>query len=453
MSYWDTEDDEEEKIPFDAEPIERNQSAEFHRYLKEIKRNEKRNEPQKQKSYLTYLVVGLTVVVALLFVSVVSMGLKLSGMIDYAPSYTMNINAEKGDMSYAIAKGMLSSVSISAANSVYNDNEAEKNKGNITADTFFSNLMDSHGTGVIIELNKENGDAYIVTNYHVLGDKTKKTIYAYRWILLWDSVIPVKAEYIGGSATYDIAVLKVTASEEIKKSSCSYAEIGDSASICLGEEVCAVGNSRARNLRASTGVIAVEEELMPANNNTYDMFLSHNAEINGGNSGGGLYNAKGELIGIVNAKLKDVNSTTGTLLHKEVFQGMNYAIPINIAYNIARNIIKNTSNPKKANIGLEFAVNYSYANKHYDINEEGLGYTTYDMVVTKAVGGFWVNDKLVSITYEYGQEKKTEKLNRIFTLESVLFNLSKGDKITVVVERGGHNTNVAITVDSEISVN
>ena len=436
MSEFDMEEDE--KIPYDSEPIQRGAPHEYYRYVKEQKKQQKQGQERK-KNWLFYATIGLCVVVAVLSFSVFSIGKKLSLLTESGSDYTMNINATGNDASYAVAKGMLSSVCVSASST---NNGADAN-------AFFSSAMSSRGSGVIIELNKDTGSAYILTNYHVVSNTNTNKVYAYRWVLLWDSVVPIAATYVGGSSTYDIAVLKIENSNEIKKSSCAAARIAKSSSVCVGEQVCAIGNSRARNLRITTGVVSVEEDLM---GNNYNMYISHSADVNSGNSGGGLYNSSGDLVGIVNAKYKDVNETTGELLYAEVIHGMNYAIPIDLAYNIGKNIIRNNSGPIKPALGLTLGDSYSYSGKHFDILENGKGYTTYDMVITKSVGNFWVNDQLISATYNFAGVEQTMELNRLFALDSMLFNLDQGTEVKFKVLRNGSEHTVTVHVDSVVSV-
>lgn len=432
-------DMEEEKIPYDTEPIQRNAGADYYRYLKEQKKHEKQKKA-KSKNWLIYAVVALGVVVAVLGVSLFSISGKIAKLSKNGADYTMNISTTGGDQAYAVAKGMLSTVCVSASST---NNGADVN-------AFFSNSMSSRGSGVILELNKDKGDAIIVTNYHVVSNTSTNKVYSYRWVLLWDSVTPIAASYIGGTSKYDIAVLKIENSEEIKNSSCQPATIASSADVCIGEYVCAIGNSRARNLRITTGVVSVEEDLMGSG--TYNMYLSHSADVNSGNSGGGLYNSRGELVGIVNAKFRDVNETTGELMYYEVIHGMNYAIPVDIAYNIAKNIIRNDSNPLKPALGLTIGESYSYYDKTFTITDDGLGYTTYSLIITKSVGKFWVNDELLSLTYKSGGKDITVKLDRLFALDSALFNLDQGSEVSFIVKRGSSQTTLKVTVDSVASV-
>ena len=429
-------DEEEEKIPFDAEPIVRKPTQE---YKKKVKKKREATYG-KSKTFLYVFMALMIGVSAVLAYSLININKQVLELKDKNSSYTMNISSTGGNTSYATTKGMLSTVSVSASST---------NNGG-TAETFFSSAMASRGSGVILEVNKETGDAYIITNFHVVCSTANLKPFNYRWVLLWDSVNPISATYVGGSSTYDIAVLKIEGSAEIKNSTCTGVSVASSSKATIGEQVVAIGNSMARNLRISTGVVAVEEELMGSS--PYNMYISHSADVNSGNSGGGLYNANGELLGIVNAKFRDVNETTGELMYNEIIHGMNYAIPSEIAVSIAKNIIRNNGVLQKATLGLVLGSNYSYASKNYEVTQDGQGFTTYDLVVTKATGKFWANDKLISLTYEFAGSEKTVELNRLFSIESNVYNLSKQDKIKVVVERGGVQTELEMTIESQTSV-
>ena len=409
---------EEEKIPFDTEPIDRRPNREF---KKEIRENRPKQTGEKSKSILYLLFAGFLCVFFIMAYMLVNMKNDIEGMKSERNNYTMNISSVVGNTSYAATKGMLSTVSISASST-----------NNGTAETFFTNAMASRGSGVILDVNKITGDAYIITNFHVVCSLSTLKAYNYMWVMLWDSINPIPAEYIGGSNTYDIAVLKINSSNEIKNSSCTPATIGKSSKVAFGEEVVAIGNSMARNLRATTGVVAVEEELTGSLN--YSMYISHSADVNSGNSGGGLYDSTGALIGIVNAKFRDVNETTGELIYNEVIHGMNFAIPSEIAVSVAKNLIRNNGQLLKPTIGIALGNNLSYDAKYYNINENGCGYTTYDLVVTKAAGKFRLGDTLVAMTYEFEGKEVTVELNRLFSLENNIYNLKKGDTVKFAVE-------------------
>lgn len=188
------------------------------------------------------------------------------------------------------------------------------------------------GSGVIYSIDKQKGDAYIVTNYHViyyndLFDECKVYLYG-----MEADQYAIPATFIGGSIDNDIAVLKVTNSEVIKNSYAIVAPFADSEAVRVFDTAIVVGNPEGFGISATKGIISAESEKLDIDG--ADGTLIHlrvmrtDAAINPGNSGGGLYNEKGEIIGIVCAKRIG-----------EKVDNFGYAIPSNLAKNLVDNII------------------------------------------------------------------------------------------------------------------
>ena len=157
------------------------------------------------------------------------------------------------------------------------------------------------GSGVIY-----TKDGYIITNYHVVNENTKSIT-----VTLYDGS-QYEGKYIYGDQYVDLAVIK------IGKDDCDYAVIGDFEKMRLGDEVLAIGNPLGYGLTVTNGIISALDRSITVENTTMNL-LQTSAAINSGNSGGGLFNMNGELIGIVNAKI------AGTSV-----EGMGFAIPSTI---------------------------------------------------------------------------------------------------------------------------
>ena len=141
------------------------------------------------------------------------------------------------------------------------------------------------GSGVIYDPN-----GYIVTNYHVTDEAATSIT-----VVLYDGT-EYEAKFIYGDELADIAVVK------IEKTDCDYAVFGDSDQMSYGDLVLAIGNPQGLGLSVTNGIISRPGEAVTIGNSTMNL-LRTSAAINGGNSGGGLFNLNGELVGIVNAKL------------------------------------------------------------------------------------------------------------------------------------------------------
>ena len=138
---------------------------------------------------------------------------------------------------------------------------------------------------------------------------------------------------MGGSLYYDIAVLRIEDSEILKASSALAADVSSSDKVAVGDSAIAIGNARGYGISTSFGIVSVDSEyitMTAADEKTSVSFRATRVDtaVNSGNSGGGLFDDKGNLIGIVNAKIVD-----------EGVESIGYAIPSRVAVSIANNII------------------------------------------------------------------------------------------------------------------
>lgn len=176
------------------------------------------------------------------------------------------------------------------------------------------------GSGFIISSN-----GYILTNYHVIEDADEG---GYEISVLTYDGTEYTASIVGYEKDNDVAVLKIEAE------GLNAVTIGDSDAIVVGEDVYAVGNPLGELGYTMTGgmVSALDREITSYDSdtrtyNTINMFQV-DAAVNAGNSGGPVYNSRGEVIGIVTAKYSD----TGV-------EGLGFAIPINDAIELANDIM------------------------------------------------------------------------------------------------------------------
>ena len=226
-----------------------------------------------------------------------------------------------------------------------------------TFEASYGRTQNSVGSGVIYKLNKESGDAYVITNYHVVYNRNATTeggistdigLYLYGMEL---SSYKIKATYVGGSLNQDLAVLKVEGSEVLKNSSARAADIGDSDKVRVLDSVLVIGNPEGYGISVTKGIVSVESESLEmvgadAMTSLDLRVIRVDAAINEGNSGGGLFDENGNLIGIVNAK------RTGSDV-----DNIGYAIPISYARNFAESILyycdgDEVTSPSKALMGI-----------------------------------------------------------------------------------------------------
>lgn len=297
----------------------------------------------------------------------------------------------------------------------------------------------SYGTGVIIEDNKETGSAYILTNYHVVYEaintaNVRRAITVYLYGSETDGM-GIKATFIGGSANFDMAVLLVENSEIYKQSDANVCAFGDSDKITVGEDVRAIGNGQGEGIAVSSGIVSIDSlyiNVDVANKERWLRTIRTDASINGGNSGGGLFNMSGELIGIVNAKIVDTE-----------VEGMGYALPINDIKPLADKIVKEHKENGGVNsaivhtLGLTYKIAESWAeldkeNNTIKINESVI-ISEIERGEAADIAGLKVGDEVLSVRYA----GKLMKIDRHYKLDYLMLSSNDGDEIEFIVNRGG----------------
>ncbi|MBE6562888.1 MAG: trypsin-like serine protease [Ruminococcaceae bacterium] len=203
----------------------------------------------------------------------------------------------------------------------------------VTTDNFFFGqyVSEGAGSGVII-----SQDGYIITNNHVISDASSGEA-ASKITVRLRSGEEYEASLIGKDADSDVAILKIKA-ENLKA-----AVWGDSEKLVVGQQVVAVGNPLGElGGTVTTGIISASDREVQIDNVVMTL-IQIDAAVNPGNSGGGLFNTKGELIGIVNAK----SSGSG-------IEGLGFAIPSNEAQDITTQLLEHGYVRGKVYLGLSF---------------------------------------------------------------------------------------------------
>lgn len=221
----------------------------------------------------------------------------------------------------------------------------------------------SNGSGVIYK--KEFGAAYVVTNNHVIGNVEKIEI------ILSDGT-SVDANVVGKDLWTDLAVLKIS-SDKVK----SVMEFSDSEKVVVGQDSLAIGSPLGITLSntVTKGIISAKERQVPmdidedGSPDWYQTVIQTDTAINPGNSGGALVNSSGQLIGINQLKISNVNSSVTA-------EGIGFVIPANEVKVITEQLEKNGS-VKRPALGLQL-VSVATLNPqtvkselNYDISKQG----------------------------------------------------------------------------------
>lgn len=389
-----------------------------------------------------------------------------------------------------IAKNVLSSVRVCCAFkqsvSWFDNNRIPKVSG-------------SSGSGVFIDygFNKNGGSAYLITNYHVVYDAKADTkngisncIYLYPYGSLSSFTVGdinkdeylddvngdgvrdekdqgdmkgygIRATFVGGAMDYDIAVLKVEGSEYLKTSECEPVKFAKPNDLTVGEKAFAIGNANGQGISVTQGVVSVDSEYInmsaldnrDTNSDGYVdgvsfRVLRTDAAINHGNSGGGLFNAKGELIGITNAK--NVENET---------DNMGYALPIAQVQYLVGNILSNVEKgvggyATRAMLGVTTSIQQSKTELVDGklVVKETVAIASYGGTSTAAKNKLLIGDVFKSMTLKDPSDRTKEKtfdINRQFEINDLLLTVRKGDKVTFTVLREGKEKQVEITFDKD----
>lgn len=276
-------------------------------------------------------------------------------------------------------------------------------------------IQQGAGSGVII-----SEDGYIITNYHVIEGANSVTV------TLRDGNTTYTAAIIGSDSDNDIALLKIDAEK------LSPATFGDSSTLAVGDYVVAIGNPLGElGGTVTDGIIsALAREVTIENKNM--TLLQTNAQISPGNSGGGLFNSKGELVGIVNAK----DSAT------EV-EGIGFAIPVNNVLDIINDLKSYGYVTGKIELGMELTdITSNESAFYYGVNQKGC----YVLSVTKGSNaenaGFRTGDIVTKVN--------DTNVSTSADVEKALEDAKVGDTAEFTVYRNGRSVNLSLELEEYV---
>ncbi len=286
-----------------------------------------------------------------------------------------------------------------------------------TASFFGTAETKGMGSGVIV-----SSDGYIVTNHHVVNG-------AYSVTVKLSSGKTYEAEIIGSDSRTDIALLKIDAND------LKYATFVDSDSLEMGQEVIAIGNPLGQGVTCTNGIIsALEKEILL--NNVYMDLLQTNASINEGNSGGGLFDIYGNLVGIVNAKSSSSAYASATV------EGMGYAIPANRALWVIESLKEYGYVKERATLGVKVNTAFSTSGYFYS---SGSG-----LPVTEIIPGGGAEEAGIQAE-DIILEADGTTITSYAVLNKVLDSHEIGDVISVTVQRGNDKLTFDVTLKEATS--
>ena len=287
----------------------------------------------------------------------------------------------------------------------------------VQTDNYFrQHITSGAGSGVII-----SEDGYIFTNNHVVAGANKITV------TMRDGT-QYEGTLVGTDSRTDIAVVKV------EGSGFQAAKLGDSSTLQVGELAVVIGNPLGQlGGTVTNGIISALDREITIDGETMTL-LQTNAAINPGNSGGGLFNASGELVGIVNAKSGGTTSSGTTI------EGLGFAIPIDTAKPVIEDLISYGYVQGRIDIGMTFLdISDPISAMLYGVSDVGVYVTDVTEGSNADQTGIRIGDRIVALD---GQNvSSTEDITNILNQHSV------GDEISVVVSRNGRQGSGTIILE------
>ena len=272
----------------------------------------------------------------------------------------------------------------------------------------------SSGTGFFI-----SADGYVVTNYHVIEGGTKVTVTTH-------SGEEYDAKIVGYEDNNDLAVLKV------EGENLPYTIIGSSADLLVGDQVVAIGNVLSTFASSLTvGYVSGVDRVVDTDGVAMNM-IQTDVAINSGNSGGPLFNMKGEVVGITTAKFSG-NSSSGVSI-----EGIGFAIPMDDVVGM-----------------IEDLKQFGYVTGAY------LGVMVLDVDATAQYYGIPAGASVESVTAGSAAERGGIHAKDIITevggygvtsvsdLTRVLRKFKAGDEVSVEVYRSGQSVVLTVVLDEK----
>lgn len=310
----------------------------------------------------------------------------------------------------------------------------------------------SMGSGIVYDIDETNNVVYMITNYHVIyvyqnyGVAEDINVNVYGSEALEDEI---SCSFVGGSEYLDVAVIKATGVEAQKmiNKGVEEVELAEFNDLSLGERLVAIGNPEGTGIGVVNGIVSADNRYVSysiSSKKYYHRVFQTDAQINSGNSGGGVFNGDGFLIGIVSSKYaSDYSSKDGL----DVVEGMSYCIPLTNVISAADYAIANCNGTTLVGVkayDMGMTIYGANSSAHYDnalhrvVIKEDVGVTAIEIGSFASKLGLQAEDIFKNITIQKVNGKKYSfDIIRDFMVEDILMFLGAGDTIKIKVLRGG----------------
>lgn len=287
-------------------------------------------------------------------------------------------------------------------------------------------VADSLGSGVIF-----TSEGHVITNAHVVDGAAKVTVKAADPDDN-DEMHEYEAEVLGIDDATDIAVLKVTRDRPF-----DYAKLGNSDNVRVGQEVCAIGNPNTLTNSLTKGIVSGLDRVSLLQSSYACSTIQIDAAVNNGNSGGGLFDMYGNVIGIVNTKY--FYTASGTIA-----EGIGFAITINEAKPIIQDLMSLGYVSNRPGLGINGQMLGEYAAYMYGFPSDGLRVTYIDEDMPVAKSGLTVGDVIVKID--------DAEVSSMTDIQNEIANHNIGDTVELTVLRANQVGNIKqLTITCELA--
>lgn len=388
---------------------------------------------------------------------------------------------EYGDISYEEFLQKYLSVDVSTDNSSTINNELRSSvivnaEFTVSEQGIFGSVSRgisiSTGSGVIYRIDDDY--TYIITNYHVVynseansdngNDNIARSIYVYLYgsegtpsaTGRYDSQgypiyeygdTALTCEYVGGAATADLVLLRVR-TEDMMRINSGVTAVQFADGYRVGETAIVIGNSEGQGISVSQGIVSVDRENVTLSDvdgtsRVYQL-MRVDAAAYQGNSGGGVFNAEGQLIGILNSGSQQA-------------QLINNAIPVETVAGVAENIYYYATDGDDSTAGVykvTLGVTVSSSDSRYEYDASSGYGTIRETITVQSVTsgslaeemGLRTGDVLQSVTID----GVTYAIDRQYDLSDALYRLQPGETVSISYLRGGEaGTSSTVTASAD----
>lgn len=266
------------------------------------------------------------------------------------------------------------------------------------------------GSGVVF-----TSDGYVITNAHVVEGADKMTVVAPDYKNP-DNTKEYEATVVGSDTYSDLAVLKISRDDPFE-----YATLGDSDTVRVGQDVCVLGNPKQLLNSLTKGIVSGLGRASASNSAYGTSTIQIDAAINSGNSGGGLFDMYGNVIGIIDYKL--VSNTSASI------DNIGFAITINEAKPVINDLMTKGYVTNRPGLGINGEEISEYSAYMQGLESGGV-YVTYiskDMPVAKS--GLKVGDIISKVN--------GTAVTSVTDIQNIIAELNIGDTVELTVYRAG----------------